>query len=113
MAKQARSFLPAKAGPKVVPWLWANDEWHERYPALYELLAAGLYEGDARKPATLTLFVSEGRLKGCIRDRHTKQSLWLTLEGNIDILVEIEAAITNGSGEWRAFKGSGDLEGVL
>jgi len=108
MAKSSKSFLPTPAGPKVVPWLWANDEWQESFPALYELLAAGLYQGEPRKPATLSLFISEGRLKACIRDRQTHQALWLTLEGSIDILREIEALIVSGGGEWRSFKnGSG------
>lgn len=104
MAKQPRSFLPAKAGPKVVPWLWANDEWHERLPALYELLSAGIYEGEERKPASLSLFVAEGRLKACIRDRQTRQALWLTLEGKMDVLSEIEALLQSGGGEWRSFE---------
>jgi hypothetical protein len=111
MAKAKVSALPSKAGPKVVPWLWANDAWQEAYPALYELLAAGLYEGEQRKPATLSIFVSEGRLKACVRDRHTKQALWLTLEGNIDLIREIEDAITSSAGEWRAFR-SGDENGA-
>lgn len=103
MAKQAKSYLPEKAGPRVVPWLWANDEWHDKLPALYELLAAGLYAGEERKPATLTVFVSEGRLKACIRDRHTKQALWITLEGGLNLTEEVEHAIQSGSGEWRSF----------
>lgn len=113
MAKQPKSFLPSKAGQKVLPWLWANDAWQEAYPALYELLSAGIVEGEERKPATLTVFVSEGRLKACLRDRHTRQSLWLTLEGDINVLVEVEKAIVDHSGEWRADKRGETLEGVL
>jgi hypothetical protein len=113
MAKQATSYLPSKSGPKIVPWLWSNDKWFETYPALYQLLAAGIDEGDERKPATLTIFVSEGRLKATVHDRHTRQRLWLTLEGDIDLLREIEALIVSKGGEWRPDKAKGDMEGVL
>lgn len=104
MGKQKSSYLPPKAGPRNVTWLWSNEEWFAKFPALYELLASGIYEGDPRKPASLSLFVSEGRLKAVVRDRHTRQALWLTLEGNTDVISEIEALIVSGGGEWRPFK---------
>jgi len=111
MGKQKGSYLPAKQGDRNVTWLWASDDWYAKFPALYELLASGIYEGDPRKPASLSLFVSEGRLKAVIRDRHTRQALWLTLEGSLDPIAEIEALIVAGGGEWRAFNDKEKVEG--
>lgn len=112
-SKSKGSFLPPPAGPKVVPWLWVNETWHDQYPAVFELLCAGTYEGEARKPATLTLFVSEGRLKACIRDRQTRQNCWMTLEAVGDVIGEIEALLQAGKAEWRSDSKNGSMEGVL
>jgi len=113
MAKQPKSFLPAKASPKVTPWLWANDAWQDAFPAVFELLAAGIYEGEPRKPATLTIFVSEGRLKCCIRDRQSRQNCWMTLEGEINVLQEIERLLVAEKADWRPDKKGDSIEGVL
>lgn len=114
MAKtNGKSYLPAKSGPRVVPWLWINDQWHEKLPAIFELLAAGIYEGEERKPATITFFVSEGRLKCCIRDRQTRQNAWMTLEAEGDIFAEVEALIVAGKAEWRSDKKGDGVEAVF
>jgi hypothetical protein len=107
MAKVKTSFLPTKQAPKTLPWLWANDDFEKKYPALYELLAAGLYEGEPRKGATVTLFVGDGRLKASVADRHTGNALWLTLEPFADVLAEIELAITSGKEAWKATSKNG------
>jgi len=102
MSKAKKSYLPEKSAAKTVPWLWANDKFEEKYPALYELLAAGLYEGEPRKPATLTLYVLDGRLKAVLSDKHTGQALWLTLEPFDDVLAEVELRLTDGKEAWKA-----------
>jgi hypothetical protein len=107
MAKQRRSYLPDRSSPKTVAWLWANDDFQERYPALFELLAAGLFEGEPRKGATVTLFCVDGRLKACIADRHTDQALWVTLEAATDCIAEIEMAVQTASDEWKSTKKNG------
>jgi len=102
MAKAKVSFLPQRSQPSTVEWLWANKDFQDRYPALYELLAAGLYEGQPRKGATVTLFCVDGRLKACIADRHTEQALWVTLEALTDVLAEVEAGVSSASQEWKS-----------
>lgn len=102
MSKSKKSFLPTRSQPSTVEWLWRNTSFQERYPALYELLAAGLYEGKERKGATVTLFCSDGRLKACIADRETEQALWLTLEPFEDVLAEVELCVSKSDAEWKA-----------
>lgn len=104
MAKGKRSFLPTKSDPKTVEWLWANDDFQERFPAVYELLARGMYEGQPRKGATVTLFCVDGRLKCCVSDRESGQGLWITLEAAGDCLEEIERAVAQEAAEWRPMK---------
>jgi len=102
MAKGKKTFLPSRSSPATVEWLWANKQFQERYPALFELLAAGLYEGEPRKGATVTLFCVDGRLKACIADRHTEQALWVTLEPFDDVLAEVELAVSKAEAEWKS-----------
>jgi hypothetical protein len=102
MAKAKRSFLPTKSSPRTVEWLWANTSFQDKYPAVYELLASGLAEGEVRKGATITLFCVDGRLKACIADRHTENALWITLEPFEDVLGEIEVAVAKADAEWKS-----------
>ena len=108
MATTKRSFLPVKSEPKTLQWLWSNHEFEEKYPALFELLAAGLYEGEPRKGATVTLFCVDGRLKACVSDRHSGMALWLTLEPFSDVLAEIELGVSQHSAEWKQLKGNAE-----
>jgi hypothetical protein len=107
MAKPKRSFLPHPKQRETSEWLWANKNFEEKYPALYEILAAGMFEGDVRKGATVTLFASDGRLKACVSDRHTHLALWITLEPFVDILAEIEVALTQEKPEWKPLNKNG------
>jgi hypothetical protein len=102
MGKARKSFLPERSSPTTVEWLWHNTDFQKRYPAVYELLAAGIWEGEPRKGATVTLFCVDGRLKACVADRNTEQALWITLEAAGDCLDEIEAAVAAANAEWKA-----------
>lgn len=113
MAQSRPSFLPKKDAGKAVEWLWCNDGFMAKYPALYELLAVGMYEGEPRKGATITLFCGDGRLKACIADRETAQGIWLALEPFEDVLAELELAIASGKVEWRGLKKGQDMRGVI
>jgi hypothetical protein len=114
MGKTKRSFLPSAGVSQTVEWLWACEKFQAKYPALYELLAAGLYEGEARKGATLTIFALDGRLKASISDRQTRQCMWLTLEPFEDVLAEIELAVASGKESWRPAGRNGHMpEGTL
>jgi len=110
MAKARKSHLPERHVPKTVEWLWANEGFEQRYPILFELLAAGLYEGEPRVGATLTLFVSDGRLKVSLSDRHTEQVLYLTLEPFDDILAEVEVLLAKGGDAWKSTHKNGSVK---
>jgi hypothetical protein len=101
MAKAKRSVLPSKAAPKALEWLWVNEPFQEKYPSLYEFLAAGVYEGEARKGGSVTLFVSSGRLKACFTDKHTQLAFYALLEPFEDILAELELAIAGEHEQWQ------------
>jgi len=107
MAKSKPSYIPAKADAKPLEWLWCNDQFLAKYPALFELLSSGMYEGEPRKGATITLFASEGRLKACVTDRQTDQSMYLSLEPYEDILAEIELLVAAGTHVWRSNRKNG------
>lgn len=113
MAKAKPSFLPSREQGKTIEWLWAHDGFVAKYPALYELLASGMFEGEPRKGATVTLFCGDGRLKACIADRETGNGMWLDLEPFEDILAELELLITSGKHQWRSLKKGQDMKGVL
>lgn len=110
MAKAKPTFLPSRESGKTIEWLWCNEAFVAKYPALYELLAAGMFEGEPRKGATITLFCGDGRLKACIADRETGQGVWLALEPFEDILAELELAVAGGTVEWRSLKKGGDVK---
>jgi len=110
MAKARKSHLPARHVPKTLEWLWANEDFEERYPILYELLAAGMYEGEPRIGATLTLFVTDGRLKASISDRQTEQVLYLTLEPLADVLGEVEVLLAKNGDGWKSAHRNGAVK---
>lgn len=77
----------------------------EQYPALYELLCSSRdAQGNARLPASLSLFAEGGRLKACIADKSTSMVWFTTLDGSKGILEQIESSLQRGAGEWRPKK---------
>ena len=113
MGKAKPSFLPSRENGKPIEWLWADDAFMAKYPACYELLARGMYEGEPRKGATITLFCSDGKLKACVADRETGQGIWLALGPFEDVLAEIELVVAAGTQEWRSLRKGQDMKGVL
>jgi len=101
MSKERKSFLPQPKDAKNAEWLWKNDGFQKLYPALFELLACGIWEGGPRRTATLTFFVGEGRLKASLCDRQTGLTLFMTLEANQEPFSEVERLLEDGAGEWR------------
>lgn len=99
-----KCFLPRKADRQLTLWHFENDSFSTELPALYQLLAMAQADGGPREGATLTLFAGDLRLKAALTDKHTSQTLWLTLEGNADALREIDKLIAAGKGEWRPAK---------
>lgn len=100
MAKAKKSVLPSREPAETLTWLWAEAQFQARYPAIYEFLAAGIYEGDPRKGGSISLFVGSGRLKVCFLDKHTQQAFYGVLEPKSDILQELEELLSGEHEPW-------------
>jgi hypothetical protein len=71
-------------------------------PALAAVLLDPVYAtGKPRKTSTLLVFVHEGRLKGCLRDRDTEETAWVSADGLEGILDALEAGLQEGALDWR------------
>lgn len=80
-------------------------EWAKRHPALQEYLTETKYpDGGERKTSTLMLFVDAGEWKGCLRDRDTSRTLWVTAGSLPELLTTLEATLASGGGDWRQEK---------
>lgn len=58
-------------------------------------------DGKPRKTSTLLLFLHEGRLKGCIRDRNTDETAWVSSDSLEGILDALEVGLQEGALDWR------------
>lgn len=83
----------------------AAAEWAKRYPALNEYLTLTSYpDGGQRQTATVLLFCEDGVWKGCLRDRDTSRSLWVTSGSPSEVLDDLEATLKTDTAEWRKDK---------
>jgi len=102
MAKN-KSFLPTRPEEREpTKYKWHNPDFAEAYPALYELLSLGLVDGEARKTATISIFVLDEQLKATIVDRDTIQALWIELDGSKPLEPQLEAAAANPAARWKS-----------
>lgn len=107
MAKGKKSVLPGTETKRTVEWLWANDTFQDRYPALYEFLASGMYEGEQRKGGSITLFCGNGRLKVCFHDKQTQNAFYAQLEPMDDIVNELEVILAGEHDPWQSTQRNG------
>jgi len=108
MAKAKKSILPTSEAPKTPQWLWANTAFEERCPAMYEFLACGIQDDKPRKGGSVTLFVSQARLKVCFLDKQTQMAFYSVLDAQGDVLSELEAILAGEHEPWAPVKpGSG------
>jgi hypothetical protein len=71
-------------------------------PAVSAVLYDRFFEdGTPRKTATLLLFVDEGMLKACLRDRETEETAWVAGEGLEGLLDALEVGLQEGRLDWR------------
>ena len=71
-------------------------------PAVTEYLTESAYpDGSARERAVISLFREDGRVKVCLNDRDTGRTLWRSADGVEDALILVEAALTDGTADWR------------
>lgn len=79
-----------------------DKEFAGDYPALYEYLAAVLFDdGTPRETSTLTVFVEHGRFKAAVNDRQNEGVLFCTANTYGELLEVIEECLKSGEGDWR------------
>ena len=78
------------------------DELSSAYPALWEHLSETAWESGApRTTSTLTIFVEEGLVKLCLRDRAAGRTAWASGKSMVKAWMALEAALEDDSAEWR------------
>lgn len=98
------SFLPRKTAWEELVTHWESADFAIRYPALYQLLCYAKADGHYRAGATLSFFCEMGRLKASIYDRASQMVWFGCLEGEGDLIGEVDKLIQAGHGEWRQKK---------
>lgn len=89
--------------PAPVPVLDAGFVSH--WPALFEYLTLLSWDdGSAREPATLLVFVDEGRWKACLNDKANARVGWRSADSFAGLLDVVEAGLAGGSMDWRRAK---------
>lgn len=74
-----------------------------RWPTVWRYMSDRAWEdGTDRQLATLLFVVDPDGLKGCLNDRSTGASLWVTGTDFNNVLDEMEAAVTSDAPRWRA-----------
>lgn len=90
-----------------------DPEFYERYPRLFEHLAALQYEGEeggSRQTSTLLLFAQDGVWKCFLRDRDAGEFLPLSFPSFEGLLDALEAALGEEVSVWRKDRASGAPE---
>lgn len=78
------------------------ETWVVDHPALGEYLTATTYpDGGQRQTATVLVFVEDGVVKGCLRDRDTDMSLWASSGSIQGVLEALDAALAEPNPAWR------------
>jgi len=103
MAK-VKSFLPSKNEVQKREWHWEDAVFAQRAPALYEFLATALVDSEERKGGSITLFCSNGALKVCFSDRHTRLAFYAILDASGDLLEALEQTLVGGHEPWAPMK---------
>jgi hypothetical protein len=89
--------------------LWLEHRWMvEHLPQLFQLLSLPEVEGKPREPASIRLFVQDGRLKAAINDPSSGMVWFATLDAEMAPLDALEAHFGGDLGEWREQKDKKD-----
>lgn len=60
-----------------------------------------IHKGKAREPASITLFVEAGQLKGCLTDKQNERILFRSGETVEELLDAFEKAVRDSGADWR------------
>lgn len=80
---------------------YPDSVFAESYPALYEYMTVTSHEGMPRIPASLTVFLGQGQLRGVLNDRDQGLALWACSETLLGLLEEVDALLQSPSPPWR------------
>ena len=74
---------------------------------MYEFLACGFHDTEVRKGGSVTLFVSQARLKVCFLDKQTQQAFYAVLNAEGDVCSELEAILAGEHEPWQPVRSNG------
>jgi hypothetical protein len=95
-----RKPMPDPVGPQLGS---GKDEWSTAYPGLWEMLTAVTGPGGRpRLGATLNLFVFEGQVRGCLKDRDQALTCFLSSATVGGVLEALERGLQADTLAWRA-----------
>lgn len=81
---------------------FSDPEWASVFPNLAAYMFDASYEdGSKRKTSTMTLFVSDGILKGLLKDPDNNRVLWATGESVEELLLTMDAMAASEETVWR------------
>lgn len=71
-------------------------------PGVVEYLTAVSYpDGSSRERSTISVFLEDGVVKACLSDRDQARTLWRSGPSVEDALMALEAAVVDGTADWR------------
>ena len=89
-----------------------DEGFESRFPTLYEFLACGVWEGEARKGGSITVFISQGQLKACFLDKQTQMAFYSVLNPGGDLWAVLEDTLAGQHEPWQPTKhGKGGVPG--
>lgn len=106
----AKGFRPSKAPAPAAAAvrLAKTDPFADLYPATWGYLTALTWpDGSPRETASVTVFLQEGLLKVCCRDRANGRICFAAAEGWEGLWLALEAALAADKADWRADKAPG------
>jgi hypothetical protein len=80
------------------------DDFSERYPGLYEMIATQRRKGKTRKTGSLSISVSCGKACVCLTSKESGHCAFYRAEGIGRALEGLEEQLQSGTADWRKDK---------
>lgn len=94
----------ASEGPTGPAGAEVKDPTLMGFPTVWEYLTLARYDdGSSRKLSALSVFVEDGSLKIALNDKDAQRSLYVAGMTLRDALEALEAKLSAGEGDWRAW----------
>jgi hypothetical protein len=86
----------------------AADSLAGKHPDLWEFVTRTTWDdGATRQPGSFTVFLDEGKLKGCLNDKDAGLVCFVTAAGLLELLRKLNGAVNDGASDWRQTRGEG------